>query len=150
MNEVKLKTDLAKDGFVLTAAILLSFASSGPREFKTECSSEGRKVARSEILWESPRDLLFSGNLLVYSDLIFISEPGQGIHVYDNFDPTSPKAMGFLNIPGNRELTADNGVLYASAIDTLVIIEPSRLPSKDTVKVKHELLGSCQKIQQFN
>ena len=43
----------------------------------------------------------------------FISEPGKGIHILDNTDPSSPRNLNFINIPGTGDLAINESILYA-------------------------------------
>ena len=69
-----------------------------------------------------PRPLRESGKILVMDKLLLVSEPNIGVHVYDNSDPAAPKPKYFLNIPGNVDLAAKDGIVYAdSFVDLLAI-----------------------------
>jgi len=77
---------------------------------------------RSSFAVESPRELKQAGRIFLHSSLLMISEPFQGIHVFDNTDPSAPVAVAFLKIPGNTDIAVKDDYLYAdSAIDLLSI-----------------------------
>jgi hypothetical protein len=50
------------------------------------------------------------------------------VHVYDNADPAHPKALAFLNIPGNLDLALRGDILYADSFTDLIAIDLSSLP----------------------
>jgi hypothetical protein len=65
------------------------------------------------------------GKITVYGRYIFLSEPFKGIHVIDNFNPSSPRNVSFINIPGNEDLAVTGNTLYADAYGDLVSFDIS-------------------------
>lgn len=63
------------------------------------------------------------GRLYLYENYLFINERNQGIHIYDNSDPTAPVAKGFLAIPGNTALSIRDKYLYADSYVDLVTLD---------------------------
>ncbi len=76
---------------------------------------------RSEMVGSTvPQPLLSTGKIYVYGDYLLINEPQKGIHVIDNRNPSSPKNLNFISIPGNVDMAVNSNVLYAdSYIDLL-------------------------------
>jgi hypothetical protein len=74
---------------------------------------------------EPPRTMHRSGKILVSGSYLLVSEPNRGIHVFDNADPKAPKAIAFLNLPGNLDLAAKGDVIYADSFVDLVAIQAS-------------------------
>lgn len=68
---------------------------------------------RIENINEAPRLLQAANKIYVSDQLLLISERKKGIHVYDNSDPTQPKAINFLNLPGNSEMLVEGTTIYA-------------------------------------
>lgn len=60
------------------------------------------------------------GKIVFYSDYLYISQPGKGIHVIDNRDPSNPKNIAFIELPGNADMHVRDGVLYADSHVDLV------------------------------
>jgi len=56
---------------------------------------------------------------------LFINELNTGIHIYDNSDPSNPKNIGFLNIPGNLDMAVHDHYLYVDSYLDLVAIDIS-------------------------
>jgi hypothetical protein len=67
-----------------------------------------------------PKPIGKRGKLLVADDHLFVSEPGQGVHVFDDRDPENPVPLFFIRIPGNIDTAVRDNLLYAdSAVDLL-------------------------------
>ncbi|HEY4935346.1 MAG TPA: hypothetical protein VII44_02135, partial [Puia sp.] len=65
------------------------------------------------------------GKITVAGKYIFLSEPYQGIHIIDNSNPSSPKNVSFINIPGNEDMAIKGNTLYADAYGDLVSFDIS-------------------------
>lgn len=83
--------------------------------------AEVRKGMKSN----APQPLKAPGKLYIYGKYIFLNEQQQGIHVIDNSDPTSPKNIAFINIPGNVDLAVKGNTLYADSWSDLVTFDIS-------------------------
>ncbi len=59
------------------------------------------------------RQLAVTGKIYTYGNYLFITEPKKGIHVVDNTNPSFPKFINFISIPGNVDMAINNDVLYA-------------------------------------
>jgi hypothetical protein len=58
---------------------------------------------------------------------LFINEPGKGIHIIDNSNPSNPVVKSFLNIPGNVDLAVMGNTLYADSYIDLVVFDISEI-----------------------
>jgi hypothetical protein len=77
---------------------------------------------RASFAVEAPRPLREAGKITKNDRLLLVSEPLQGVHVFDNADPAAPVPLAFLKIPGNSDVALTDQYLYAdSAIDLLTI-----------------------------
>ena len=75
---------------------------------------------RTSVRQESPHDMAASGKIYIYGNALFVNEPGEGVHVFDNSDKTNPRPLSFINIPGNFDIAAKGNFLYAdSYLDVL-------------------------------
>ena len=75
---------------------------------------------RIEIKTKSAQQIKVQGKICFYNGYLYISEPGEGIHVIDNRDPRQPKAVGFVELDGNTDISIRNDKLYAdSYVDLL-------------------------------
>ena len=51
-------------------------------------------------------------NLYKYGPYILVGESGQGIHVFDNNDPSNPVSIAFVNVPLNEDMAIRNDVMF--------------------------------------
>ncbi len=76
---------------------------------------------RSSARVEPPKHISKRGKIYVHGKLLLVSEPGQGVHVIDNTNPSAPVPRAFIRVPGNLDVAARGNHLYAdSAVDLLV------------------------------
>jgi hypothetical protein len=71
---------------------------------------------------EEPRSVKAPGKIYLYGDYLLVNEVSQGIHFFDNEDPSHPIALSFLRIPGNTELAIRNNILYANHMGNIVAL----------------------------
>src|ERR1700722_2494109 len=86
-------------------------------------------VLRTQIASLAPTSLQNTGKIYVKDNLILINEMDKGIHVIDNSNPSQPKNIAFLNIPGNRDMAMQGNILYADMYCDLLAIDISN-PNK--------------------
>jgi hypothetical protein len=86
------------------------------------------KDLRSAVKGGQARTPVKRGKIGIRGNLVFLNEPNKGIHVFDNANPAAPKALAFINIPGNVDLAVRGGVLFADSFVDLVAIDISALP----------------------
>ena len=76
---------------------------------------------RNSVSLRSSEDISYPGKIYRFDHYLFINEVGKGIHIIDNYDPSSPVNLAFLNIPGNFDMAIKDKILYAdSYVDLLV------------------------------
>jgi hypothetical protein len=80
---------------------------------------------RAEMKSSPARDLKNPGKIYMYGNYIFLNEINEGIHVFDNSQPSSPKNIGFIPVPGNEDLAAQGNVLFADSYSDLVSFDIS-------------------------
>ena len=71
----------------------------------------------------TPRVLNEPGKIYMYGDYLFINEPGEGIHVINNADKSNPVNIKFIKLPGNYDIAAKDGALYADSYMDLVVLD---------------------------
>ncbi|MFI5185865.1 MAG: LVIVD repeat-containing protein [Chitinophagales bacterium] len=80
---------------------------------------------RESIKSQDAAAIAVTGKMTVYGNYIFISEPYKGIHVIDNSNPSEPKNISFINVPGNEDIAIADNTLYADAYGDLVTFDIS-------------------------
>jgi hypothetical protein len=70
-----------------------------------------------------PKQITSVGKIYFKAGWLFVNEPGEGIHIFDNRDPAHPLAKSFLKIPGNYDLAIKNNTLYADSYIDLVVFD---------------------------
>lgn len=80
---------------------------------------------QSAIAFLPARPLSHPGKIYLYRNYLLVNEQGAGVHVFDNGDPSDPKPLGFLSVPGNRDLAVRSNVLYVDHLGDLVALEVS-------------------------
>src|SRR5664279_3529008 len=80
---------------------------------------------RESVKSQAPAVIENVGKLTVNGKYIFLSEPFKGIHIIDNSNPSSPKNVSFINIPGNEDMAVKGNTLYADAYGDLVTFDIS-------------------------
>lgn len=90
---------------------------------------EGRPVylsytdLRNAVKMSAPRELTSVSRIYLYGNMLFVNERNQGIHIIDNQFPTSPNRIGFIEIPGNTEISIRDNNLYADSYVDLVTLD---------------------------
>jgi hypothetical protein len=80
------------------------------------------------------RAIVKPGKITLYGTTIFLNEIDKGIHVIDNSNPSQPKNLSFIEMPGNVDLAVKGNRLYAdlfSDLITLDISSPQQVQVKD-------------------
>ena len=83
---------------------------------------ETTEVLRQAVSVVPARAIEGTGKIYAHDGYLFLNQPSEGIHIIDNTDPSNPRPISFINIPGNFDLAAQGDILYAdSYIDLLAL-----------------------------
>lgn len=85
------------------------------------------KEIRASIGLLPPQPLQTVGKIYFKDGIMFVNEPGSGIHIIDNHNPAHPVPVKFLKIPGNYDLAIKGNTLYADSYIDLVAFDISTL-----------------------
>ena len=80
---------------------------------------------RANIRSNSPRPLERPGKIYIRGNYIFLNEIDKGIHVIDNRNPSAPKKIAFVDIPGNIDLAVKDNTLFADLYSDMVTLDIS-------------------------
>lgn len=94
---------------------------------------------RTNIVASDARDLCTPSGFYVYGDYLMVVEAKEGLHILDNSNPASPRAISFLPVKGAAGLAVRNDVLYINNYVDLVSFDLSN-PSSPT------MLGRTQDV----
>jgi len=99
---------------------------------------------RQEIALENSRALENPGKMYFYKNMIFINEKHEGVHIYNNNDPSAPFKLGFLPIPGNQDISIKDDVLYADALIDILSINISNIQSPFLIERTEDVIFAPQ------
>lgn len=84
---------------------------------------------REEVSLTAPEPLKGVGKIYIKDDMLFVNDPGKGIHIIDNHHPAEPVQKKFLKIPGNVDLAIKGNTLYADSYVDLIAFDISDINS---------------------
>lgn len=105
---------------------------------------KSKAQVRASIKTTAPKNVSNPGKLFIRGSYIFLNEVNRGIHIIDNANPSLPKNIGFIEIPGNVDMAVKGSTLYADLYTDLVTLDISN-PLQVVVKKlrkTHLLTGS--------
>ena len=82
---------------------------------------------RSQVALESPQTIETVGKIYYKDGIMYVNDPGKGIHIINNENPSSPVTLSFLTIPGNYDLAIKGNTLYADSYVDLIAFDLSDL-----------------------
>lgn len=82
---------------------------------------------RSSIALTEPQPVHAVGKIYFKDGIMFVNEPGNGLHIINNLNPNAPLPLKFLKIPGNYDLSIKGNTLYADSYVDLVAFDISDL-----------------------
>jgi hypothetical protein len=86
-----------------------------------------------------------SGKIYIKDNLLFINELNKGFHVYDNSDPSNPKAIKFLEAPGSTDLAIRGNLIYINQATDLIAVEYS--PTTNTASLTKRIPNTFPNLQ---
>ncbi len=84
-----------------------------------------RATLEKSFAAEQPRAVTVPGKIYYKDQYLFIVDQFTGVHVYDNHDPASPVAIGFLKIYGCSDIAIKENFLYADNSVDLITLDLS-------------------------
>jgi hypothetical protein len=89
---------------------------------------------RSSVRQVAPAPVTAIGKIYFKDGILFVNQPGEGIHVIDNHDPSRPVVVSFVEIPGNNDLAVKGNILYADSYVDLVALDISNIQAIHEIK----------------
>jgi hypothetical protein len=81
------------------------------------------EVLRNSVTTEGDRDLKNPGKIYFKDNYIFIIENLEGIHVYDNSNPSAPVHKTFVKVPGAVDISIAGYIIYVDSFVDLVVLD---------------------------
>ena len=88
---------------------------------------------RESVIVEEPENFSAIGRIYLYRNIIFVNDPGKGVHVVDNSDPEKPEIIKFISIPGNYNISVKGDILFADSYMDLVALDINDIGSIEIV-----------------
>ncbi len=82
---------------------------------------------KEAVQLQAPTPINKVGKIYFKNGMLYLNEPGKGIHIIDNRNPSAPVNQSFLAIPGNFDLAIRGNTLYADSYVDLVAFDISNL-----------------------
>lgn len=98
----------------------------------------------AEIKLLNSRAIESPGKIYTYGKFLLVNEVNRGIHIFNNENPTDPKAIGFIQLTGNTDMAIRNDILYADYLGSLVALEVAdfnTLKQVGKITISNWLLG---------
>ncbi len=80
---------------------------------------------RKSVAIEPARELKNPGKIYTFQNYLLINELREGIHIFDNSNPSNPAPLGFMNISGNVDMAVRGNFLYADQYTDLLTFDIS-------------------------
>ena len=93
-----------------------------------------------------PQDMVNPGKIFVKDDVLFVSETGVGVHIFDNANPAQPVPMAFINVPGNYDIHSSCDLLYLDSSTDLLVFDINRA---DQPRLLHRVRNALPHIVEF-
>jgi hypothetical protein len=116
--------------FLLLLALVICIAGCDPR---TDDLPQPAQSAYVPVYYKSEnigvtkfiaaRPMQRAGKQYVIGGLLLQNEINEGIHIIDVTNPSSPKKLGFLEIPLCTEMAVKQGFLYTNNYDDLLVFD---------------------------
>ena len=84
---------------------------------------EDKAVVLSNVKGGAAQQLSKPGKIFIRGNYLYINEIDKGVHIYDNSNPSEPRQISFINIPGNLDVAVSGHYLYADMYSDLLTID---------------------------
>jgi hypothetical protein len=101
---------------------------------------------RASIELTAPDTIHAVGQIYLKGNILFLNDPGKGIHIIDNHDPVHPTPKKFLKIPGNFDMAIKGNTLYADSYVDLIAFDISNV---NAIKETGRLEGVFKNYRSF-
>ncbi|WP_207533554.1 hypothetical protein [Desertivirga arenae] len=82
-----------------------------------------RESLERSITLLAAREIKSPAKIYYKDKYIFISENYKGVHIIDNQDPTNPKNISFISVPGCVDMAIKGNALYVDNATDLAVVD---------------------------
>ncbi len=82
---------------------------------------------RASVNVTTTKNIVESGKIYTYNNIILINDIEKGIHIIDNTNPILPVKKSFIEIIGNKDMEVRGDYLYADSLMDLLVFDLSDL-----------------------
>lgn len=108
--------------FLLGIILLSSCGTSFPDEVEGYAPVYQNDEHVTAVSFSDPKPIVNEGKIYVKDSLLFQIEVGEGIHLINIKNPSSPQKIGFINLMGVNDIAIKGKMMYANNYNDLVII----------------------------
>lgn len=137
---MKLKITLAIVGMLLFAACDNDDAAPKDTALFAVPQIQSLETLRSSISVEAPQETNSEGKIYVATGRLFYIAQEEGVHIFNNQDPSSPQNIAFLNIPGVHDIAVKDNFLYADNFIDLLVFDISNINNITLVKTVENVI----------
>lgn len=96
---------------------------------------------RSSVSVSSARETHSDGKIYVAENYLFYIAKEQGIHVFNNSNPSSPVNIAFINVEGVHDISIKGNYLFADNFVDLLVFDISNIQNISLVKTLQNVIG---------
>ncbi len=86
---------------------------------------KNKAVVLAGINGNASEAIRHAGKIYLKDNYIFLNDVNKGIHIIDNSNPSSPRQIAFLAIPGNLDIAIKGNTLYADMYNDMLALDIS-------------------------
>jgi len=75
------------------------------------------------VSFQAAKPIVNGGKIVLYNQYLFQMEDGEGIHVFNVSNPSSPQRVGFIKSPLCKQLAIKNNFLITNNLDDMVVVD---------------------------
>ena len=85
-----------------------------------------------------------TGKIYVKDGFLFINQPNNGFHIFDNSNPSAPVNLAFLKVLGSSDLSIKNEVIYINNATDLIAVKPNF--ANNTIEITKRIIDTFPEL----
>ncbi|MFY7899576.1 MAG: hypothetical protein ACOVNY_05285, partial [Chitinophagaceae bacterium] len=94
-----------------------------------------KETVFANIKSSQPTAIQSVGKLFIKDGFVFLNDVNRGVHIIDFTNPSEPKKVSFIHVPGNVDMAVRDNILYVDCYTSLVAIDISNPLNVVTKKI---------------